>query len=106
MGGTGVHRAIEVYQRSNMFAEAISLANLRLSPSDPVIQNLYLSWAAKCQEKDLHDQAARCYIAAHHHQEAIREILRKNDQVTFETALEIARLAGDATSLKTINRRV
>ena len=41
------------------FREAIALAKVRLSPLDPVLRDLYCSWARKLEAENAYEQAAK-----------------------------------------------
>ena len=60
-----IKKAIQIYQSAHYYKEAITLANLRLSPDDPVIKSIYLSWAKFHQSNFCFDLAARCYSSVH-----------------------------------------
>lgn len=47
------------FQPFALFREAIALAKVRLSPSDPVLFDLYSTWARKLETDNAFEQAAK-----------------------------------------------
>ncbi len=54
-----VREAVRAYLQAEMFREAILLAKSRLVPEDPMIEELYYSWAEWCEKKIMYEQAAK-----------------------------------------------
>ncbi|EDO28531.1 predicted protein, partial [Nematostella vectensis] len=57
-----VDQAINVYKNQAMFREALALAKVRLCDSDPVLHELYVSWAKKLETENAYEQAAKWLV--------------------------------------------
>ncbi|KAK3736382.1 hypothetical protein QZH41_017892 [Actinostola sp. cb2023] len=104
-----VYLAIDVFKKQSMFRrelnktnvnniilferEAIALAKVRLSPSDPVLHDLYCSWARKL-EIEHYESAAKCYLAAGLPADAVRVLSVRGDQASLTTALKVSVVSG------------
>ncbi|XP_072171181.1 gem-associated protein 5-like, partial [Diadema setosum] len=94
-----VYKAIALLKKNAMFRDAIALARVRLLPSDPVLHDLYMTWATQLESSNSAEQAARCYLAADQCLNAVRLLARKGDHSSLQTALNVAvvsDLVGDA----------
>ncbi|EDO28409.1 predicted protein, partial [Nematostella vectensis] len=87
-----VDQAINVYKNQAMFREALALAKVRLCDSDPVLHELYVSWAKKLETENAYEQAAKCYLAAHLPADAVRILSTRGDHASLSTALQVAKL--------------
>ncbi|KAM9498741.1 gem-associated protein 5 isoform 1-T2 [Salvelinus alpinus] len=91
-----VYEAIDLLKSHQLYREAIALAKARLQPDDPVLKELYTTWAAVL-EKDGHlSTAAKCYLAVDSSFDAAKVIAKKNDPVSLKTAASLARIAGES----------
>uniref|UniRef100_A0A8C9WLG2 Gem nuclear organelle associated protein 5 n=1 Tax=Scleropages formosus TaxID=113540 RepID=A0A8C9WLG2_SCLFO len=90
-----VYEAVELLKSHQLFREAIALAKARLQPEDPVLGELYTSWAALLAKDGHYATAARCYLAADSSFDAAKVIAKKGDVASLKTAAELARIAGE-----------
>uniref|UniRef100_A0A673XTF6 Gem nuclear organelle associated protein 5 n=1 Tax=Salmo trutta TaxID=8032 RepID=A0A673XTF6_SALTR len=91
-----VYEAIDLLKSHQLYREAIALAKARLQPDDPVLKELYTTWAAVL-EKDGHlSTAAKCYLAMDSSFDAAKVIAKKNDPVSLKTAASLAKIAGES----------
>ncbi|XP_041456060.1 gem-associated protein 5-like [Lytechinus variegatus] len=89
-----VYKAIAILKKNSMFRDAITLAQVRLLPSDPVLHDLYLAWANHLESSNSYEPAARCYLALNQPINAIKLLARKGDVTALGTALHVAILSG------------
>ncbi|XP_071479507.1 gem-associated protein 5-like, partial [Diadema antillarum] len=85
-----VYKAVALLKKNAMFRDAIALARVRLLPSDPVLHDLYMTWATQLESSNSAEQAARCYLAADQCLNAVRLLARKGDHSSLQTALNVA----------------
>ncbi|GFN76524.1 gem-associated protein 5 [Plakobranchus ocellatus] len=78
--------AIELFQRHGLYREAVSLAKVRLSPIDPMLESLYLEWGTQLMKEGQFEQSAKCYLAMKQVQEAGKVVARRHDQSSLKTA--------------------
>ncbi|XP_041657309.1 gem-associated protein 5 [Cheilinus undulatus] len=90
-----LYEAINLLRSHKLYREAIALVKARLPAEEPVLKELYTSWAA-ILEKDGHfSAAAKCYLAAGASFDAVKVISRKNDVSSLRTAATLARISGE-----------
>ncbi|KAM6984625.1 gem-associated protein 5 [Aplochiton taeniatus] len=90
-----LYEAIHLLHSQQLYREALLLAKARLQPEDPVLINLFTSWAAVL-EKDGHlATAAKCYLAVGACFDAAKVIAKKSDPSSLSMAAELARIAGE-----------
>ncbi|CAL1530881.1 unnamed protein product, partial [Lymnaea stagnalis] len=90
-----VHQAIDLFRRHRLFREAVSLARMRLSPVDPMLEDLYTEWGQNLMKDGQFEQAAKCYLAMRHIQEAGKVLTRRSDQSSLKTACHMTLLANE-----------
>ncbi|XP_059152054.1 uncharacterized protein LOC131938150 [Physella acuta] len=90
-----VHQAIDLFRRHRLFREAVSLAKMRLSPVDSLLEDLYTEWGQSLMKDGQFEQAAKCYLAMRHIQEAGKALTRRLDQSSLKTACHMTILAND-----------
>lgn len=100
------YRAIDVFKKQYMYREAIALAKVRLSPLDPVLFDLYSTWARKLETDNAFEQAAKCYLAVHSSSDAVRVLCRRGDQPSLRTALQVAILCGELDLVSSLAPRL
>ncbi|KAM4620896.1 gem-associated protein 5 [Polymixia lowei] len=90
-----LYEAVHLLQSHKLYREAIALVKARLPAEEPVLKELYASWAAVL-EKDGHlSAAAKCYLAAGASFDAAKVISRKNDVASLKAAAGLARITGE-----------
>ncbi|XP_070554700.1 gem-associated protein 5-like [Ptychodera flava] len=97
-----VYDAIEVLKEHKFIKEAVALAKVRLSPSDPVLIELYQTWASQLENDGNFEFAAKCYLAAHQACDAVRLLSRRGDIPALRAACQVALYTNEqeqATSL-------
>ncbi|XP_024121575.1 gem-associated protein 5 isoform X2 [Oryzias melastigma] len=100
-----VHEAVDLLRTHRLFREAVALAKARLAPDEPVLKELYASWAAVL-EKDGHlSAAAKCHLAAGSGFDAAKVIAKKNDVASLRTAAGVARISGEGALAQTLALR-
>ncbi|XP_028403768.1 gem-associated protein 5-like [Dendronephthya gigantea] len=87
-----VYEAIYMFKTAGMYREAIALAKVRLLPSDPLLLDLYSSWGRKLESEHTLEQASKCYLACDLHDDAIRVLTRRGDEVALHSAAQIAKM--------------
>ncbi|XP_066501896.1 gem-associated protein 5 [Hoplias malabaricus] len=90
-----IYEAISLLKGHQLYREAIALAKARLQPDDPVLKDLYMSWAAVLEKDGHYTTAAKCYLAAGSSFDAAKVIAKKGDVMSLKTAANLARLAGE-----------
>ncbi|OWF45310.1 gem-associated protein 5-like [Mizuhopecten yessoensis] len=90
-----VYEAIELFRRHRLFKEAIALAKVRLSPFDPVLEELYTLWAQQLTRDGNYEQAAKCHLAMKQVQDAALLLARRYNQSSLRTASHICLVAGE-----------
>uniref|UniRef100_A0A6Q2XY68 Anaphase-promoting complex subunit 4 WD40 domain-containing protein n=1 Tax=Esox lucius TaxID=8010 RepID=A0A6Q2XY68_ESOLU len=91
-----IYEAIDLLKSHQLYREAIALAKARLQQDDPVLKELYTTWAAVL-EKDGHlSTAAKCYLAVDSGFDAVKVIAKKNDPVSLKTAASLAKITGES----------
>lgn len=90
-----LYEAVNLLRSHKLYREAIALVKARLPADEPVLKELYTSWAAVL-EKDGHlSAAAKCYLAAGSSFDAAKVVSRKNDVSSLRTAAGLARISGE-----------
>ncbi|XP_044306963.1 gem-associated protein 5 isoform X3 [Varanus komodoensis] len=90
-----VYEAVELLKSHNFFREAIVVAKARLRPEDPVLKDLYTSWAAVLEKDGHYSMAAKCYLGAASPYDAAKVLAKKGDATSLKTAAELALIAGE-----------
>ncbi|GFS10719.1 gem-associated protein 5 [Elysia marginata] len=85
--------AIELFQRHHLYREAVSLAKVRLSPIDPLLENLYLEWGGQLMKDGQFEQSAKCYLAMRQITEATNIIAKRHDTPSMKTACQMNLIA-------------
>ncbi|XP_029956587.1 gem-associated protein 5 isoform X2 [Salarias fasciatus] len=100
-----VYEAVELLRSHKLYREAVALAKARLPPEDPVLKELFTSWAAAL-EKDGHlSAAAKCHLAAGAGFDAAKVISRKSDATSMRAAATVARLSGEDALARSLSLR-
>ncbi|GAB1608844.1 uncharacterized protein LOC115218449 isoform X2 [Argonauta hians] len=87
-----IYEAIDLFKRHRLFKEAVTFAKVRLSPVDPVFEDLYSMWAQQLAKEGNYEQAAKCYLAIKQVQDASRCLTKRTDHVCMRTAAHISLL--------------
>ena len=82
--------AISVYERAEMYTDAILLAKIRLGENSDKIPELYKKFAVNSEKKANYKAAVNCYLFLNQPAEAIRCLLTHSTVDTLTLALEIA----------------
>ncbi|XP_077324510.1 gem-associated protein 5 isoform X2 [Lithobates pipiens] len=90
-----VYEAVQLLQGNHFYREAIVVAKARLPSDDPVLRELYTSWAAVLEQDGHYAMAAKCYLGASSHYDAAKVLAKKGDLLSLSTAAELALLAGE-----------
>uniref|UniRef100_A0A8D0L820 Gem-associated protein 5 n=1 Tax=Sphenodon punctatus TaxID=8508 RepID=A0A8D0L820_SPHPU len=90
-----VYEAVELLRSYHFYREAILIAKARLRPEDPVLQDLYTSWAAILEKDGHYSMAAKCYLGAASPYDATKVLAKKGDVASLKTAAELALIAGE-----------
>ncbi|XP_046573518.1 uncharacterized protein LOC124281630 isoform X1 [Haliotis rubra] len=90
-----VYGAIDLFKRHRLFKEAVALARMRLSPLDPVLEDLYMEWAQMLMKDGNYEQAAKCYLAMKQIQDAANLLTKRTDQSSLKTATHMTLLANE-----------
>ncbi|RUS82625.1 hypothetical protein EGW08_009618 [Elysia chlorotica] len=93
LAGHRVMEAIELFQRHGLFREAVSLAKVRLSPIDSLLEVLYMEWGTQLLKEGQFEQSAKCYLAMNQVNEAAKAVARRNDQSSLKTACHMNLIA-------------
>ncbi|PKU31424.1 hypothetical protein llap_18272 [Limosa lapponica baueri] len=56
-----VYEAVELLKVNHFYREAIVIAKARLRPEDPILKDLYTSWAALLEKDGHYSMAAKCW---------------------------------------------
>eukprot|EP00794_Sanderia_malayensis_P007551 gene7551-8388_t len=89
-----VGEAIDMFKKHGMFKEAIAVAKIRLPSCDPVLNELYRTWADKLSSDSCFEHAAKCYLASGCYEDAINILSRKGDVSSLRTAAQVAKICG------------
>ncbi|XP_032929333.1 gem-associated protein 5-like isoform X3 [Catharus ustulatus] len=100
-----VYEAIELLKVNNFYREAIVMAKARLRPEDPVLKDLYTSWAALLEKDGHYSMAAKCYLGASSPYDAVKVLSKKGDVTSLKTAAELALISGEEELSATLSLR-
>ncbi|KAK7097810.1 uncharacterized protein [Littorina saxatilis] len=87
--------AIDLFRRHKLFREAVALARVRLSPLDPVLEDLYTEWSQQLMLEGAYEQAAKCYLAMKSIKDAAQVITRRSDQSSLQAACNMTLVANE-----------
>ncbi|NXM62282.1 GEMI5 protein, partial [Illadopsis cleaveri] len=90
-----VYEAVELLKVNNFYREAIVMAKARLRPEDPILKDLYTSWAALLEKDGHYSMAAKCYLGASSPYDAVKVLSKKGDVTSLKTAAELALISGE-----------
>ncbi|XP_055958734.1 gem-associated protein 5 isoform X1 [Patella vulgata] len=90
-----VYDAIDLFKRHKLYKEAVSLARVRLSPLEPLFEDLYTDWSQQLMKDGQYEQAAKCYVAMKKIQDAAKVLIRRSDQSSLKTAAHMTLLANE-----------
>ncbi|CAG5129907.1 unnamed protein product, partial [Candidula unifasciata] len=90
-----IHQAIDLFRRHKLFKEAVLLARIRLSPVDPILEDLYTEWGQNLMRDGQYELAAKCYLAMRHIQEAEKALAKRHDQSSLKTTCHMTLLVSD-----------
>ncbi|CAG8571010.1 5780_t:CDS:10 [Diversispora eburnea] len=102
-----VYQAIEIYRKAEMYREAIALAKLRLVSNDPVLSELYVSWANQLEKEEVYEQAAMCHLASHRDNSiyhALNALSRRGDPSALKAAASLALMLEDSSKDERVAR--
>ncbi|NWI44255.1 GEMI5 protein, partial [Picathartes gymnocephalus] len=100
-----VYEAIELLKVNSFHREAIVMAKARLRPEDPVLKDLYTSWAALLEKDGHYSMAAKCYLGASSPYDAVKVLSKKGDVTSLKTAAELALISGEEELSATLSLR-
>uniref|UniRef100_A0A8B9D388 Gem nuclear organelle associated protein 5 n=1 Tax=Anser cygnoides TaxID=8845 RepID=A0A8B9D388_ANSCY len=90
-----VYEAVELLKVNHFYREAIVIAKARLRPEDPILRDLYTSWAALLEKDGHYSMAAKCYLGASSPYDAVKVLAKKGDVTSLKAAAELALLSGE-----------
>lgn len=90
-----VYEAVELLKVNNFYREAIVIAKARLRPEDPILKDLYTTWAALLEKDGHYSMAAKCYLGASSPYDAVKVLAKKGDVTSLRTAAELALISGE-----------
>uniref|UniRef100_A0A8D2PDN9 Gem nuclear organelle associated protein 5 n=1 Tax=Zosterops lateralis melanops TaxID=1220523 RepID=A0A8D2PDN9_ZOSLA len=101
-----VYEAIDLLKVNNFYRlEAIVMAKARLRPEDPILKDLYTSWAALLEKDGHYSMAAKCYLGASSPYDAVKVLSKKGDVASLKTAAELALISGEDELSATLSLR-
>uniref|UniRef100_A0A673LTG2 Gem-associated protein 5-like n=1 Tax=Sinocyclocheilus rhinocerous TaxID=307959 RepID=A0A673LTG2_9TELE len=100
-----IHKLYEAINLLKNHQEAIALASARLQPEDPVLKNLFMSWAAVLEKDGHYATAAKCYLAADSNFDAAKVIAKKGDVISLRTAANLAQISGESELAHSLSLR-
>ncbi|CAM4671194.1 unnamed protein product [Leuciscus chuanchicus] len=100
-----LYEAINLLKGHQFYREAIALARARLQPEDPVLKDLYMSWAAVLEKDGHYATAAKCYLAADSSFDAAKVIAKKGDVMSLKTAANLAWVSGESELAHSLSLR-
>ncbi|KAM4675681.1 gem-associated protein 5 [Discoglossus pictus] len=90
-----VYESVQLLKGNHLYREAIAVAKARLCPDDPVLRDLYTSWAAVLEQDGHYSMAAKCYLGASSPYDAAKVLAKKGDVLSLSTAAELALISGE-----------
>ncbi|KAM9185379.1 gem-associated protein 5 isoform 1-T1 [Mergus octosetaceus] len=90
-----VYEAVELLKVNHFYREAIVIAKARLRPEDPILKDLYTSWAALLEKDGHYSMAAKCYLGASSPYDAVKVLAKKGDVTSLKAAAELALISGE-----------
>ncbi|KAG1969970.1 gem-associated protein 5 isoform X1 [Pimephales promelas] len=100
-----LYEAINLLKGHQFYREAIALARARLQPEDPVLKDLYMSWAAVLEKDGHYATAAKCYLATDSSFDAAKVIAKKGDVMSLKTAANVAWVSGESELAHSLSLR-
>ncbi|NXL56409.1 GEMI5 protein, partial [Chordeiles acutipennis] len=100
-----VYEAVELLKVNHFYREAIVIAKARLRPEDPILRDLYTSWAAVLEKDGHYSMAAKCYLGASSPYDAVKVLAKKGDVTSLKTAAELALISGEEELSATLSFR-
>ncbi|XP_026226843.1 gem-associated protein 5 isoform X2 [Anabas testudineus] len=100
-----LYEAVALLHSYKLYREAIALVKARLPADDPILKELYTSWAATLEKDGHFSAAAKCYLAAGASFDAAKVIARKNDVSSLMTAASLARISGEVALAQSLALR-
>ncbi|NXL00403.1 GEMI5 protein, partial [Mesembrinibis cayennensis] len=100
-----VYEAVELLKVNHFYREAIVIAKARLRPEDPILRDLYTSWAALLEKDGHYSMAAKCYLGASSPYDAVKVLAKKGDATSLKTAAELALVSGEEELSATLSFR-
>ncbi|NXT75798.1 GEMI5 protein, partial [Zapornia atra] len=100
-----VYEAVELLKVNHFYREAIVIAKARLRPEDPILKDLYTSWAALLEKDGHYSMAAKCYLGASSPYDAVKVLAKKGDVTSLKTAAELALISGEEELSATLSFR-
>ncbi|KAK9955780.1 hypothetical protein ABG768_015633 [Culter alburnus] len=100
-----LYEAINLLKSHQLYREAIALARARLQPEDPVLKDLYMSWAAVLEKDGHYATAAKCYFAADSSFDAAKIVAKKGDVMSLKTAANLAWISGESELAHSLSLR-
>ncbi|KAK7926235.1 hypothetical protein WMY93_008545 [Mugilogobius chulae] len=100
-----LHEAINLLRSHKLYREAIALVKARLPWDDPVLKELYQSWASVLEKDGHFSAAAKCYLACGSSFDAAKVISRKNEASSLRAAAELAQICGEAALSQSLSLR-
>ncbi|KAM4039958.1 LOW QUALITY PROTEIN: gem-associated protein 5 [Anomaloglossus baeobatrachus] len=92
-----VYEAVQLLKGNHLHREAIAVAKSRLQPDDPILRDLYTSWATILEQDGHYSMAAKCYLGASSPYDAAKVLAKKGDLLSLSTAAELALISGEKT---------
>ncbi|XP_068134406.1 gem-associated protein 5 isoform X2 [Hyperolius riggenbachi] len=90
-----VYEAVQLLKGNHLYREAIVVAKSRLLSDDPVLRDLYTSWASVLERDGHYAMAAKCYLGASSPYDAAKVLAKKGDLLSLSSAAELASIAGE-----------
>ncbi|XP_056372778.1 gem-associated protein 5 isoform X2 [Hyla sarda] len=92
-----IYEAVQLLKGNHLYREAIAVAKCRLQPDDPILRDLYTSWATVLEKDGHYSMAAKCYLGALSPYDAAKVLAKKGDLLSLSTAAELALISGEKT---------
>ncbi|XP_067142043.1 gem-associated protein 5 [Centruroides vittatus] len=90
-----IYKAIDTLRDHGYYREALALAKVRVSPTDPVIPTILKEWAFKANRDNNHHLAAKCYLALREYSRASRQLANITDPTAMQTAAYVSKKSGN-----------